>query len=151
VKDLVGLLSHQDKDVQSDSIKVLYEIAELRPSLVEAHCDILARLLASENNRLVWGAMTALDALTETSPRGVHAHLEAILKASRDGSVITRDHAVGILIKLAARGDHAEECIPLLLEELRKPGHVLHRITASLLGHQHPPKRAGVSHLAVPS
>jgi len=52
VKDLVGLLSHQDKDVQSDSIKVLYEIAELRPSLVEAHCDILARLLASENNTL---------------------------------------------------------------------------------------------------
>ncbi len=119
VKELLGLLAHQDKDVQSDSIKVLYEVAELRPSLVESHCDAIARLLSNGNNRLVGGAMTALDALTETNPRGVYAHLQAIVAASRDGSVVTRDRAMGILIKLAARADYAEECLPLLLEALR--------------------------------
>ncbi|HWL86553.1 MAG TPA: hypothetical protein VNO21_12165 [Polyangiaceae bacterium] len=118
VKDLLALLSHEDTEVQGDSIKVLCEIAALRPSLVEEHCEAFGTLLGSQNNRLVWGAMIALDAIAASSPTRVHALLAAITHAANSGSVITRDHAVGIFIQLAARPEYADECLPILLREL---------------------------------
>lgn len=118
VKELVENLSNKDKNIQSDCIKVLYEIGERNAALIAGYRNEFGKLLDSKNNRLVWGAMTALDAIAAENPKGVHSLLAKIMATAGSGSVITRDHAVGILVKLSALKPYAANCIPLLLEQL---------------------------------
>ena len=49
----------------------------------------------------------------------VHAELSRIIDAAEGESVIARDHAVGILIKLASIGAYASEATTLLMAQLR--------------------------------
>ncbi len=118
IEELFQLLADKDKNVQSDAIKVIYEVAVLNPSLVAPHFEPLVKLLNSKNARLLWGAMTAIDAITETIPATVYSHLPEILKAADKGSVIARDHVVGTLVKLASVKDYVTESKTLLLEQL---------------------------------
>jgi hypothetical protein len=99
-------------------VKVLYEIGERNPKQIAGYYKEFGNLLESKNNRLVWGAMTALDAIAIEEPTGVYGLLSKILATANSGSVITRDHAVGILIKLGRLSQYADRCFPLLLEQL---------------------------------
>ncbi|HEY0434673.1 MAG TPA: hypothetical protein VGC95_12435 [Chitinophagaceae bacterium] len=119
VEELVENLSNEDTGIQSDCIKVLYEIGALKPNLIAGHHEALVKLLDGKNNRLIWGAMTALDAITSREPKAIFRHLPKILAAADSGSVITRDHAVGILSKLASFKDYSKSCVPLLIEQLK--------------------------------
>jgi hypothetical protein len=112
-------LFNKDKNIQSDCIKVLYEIGEQEPRLIAEHDKAFLELLESKNNRLVWGAVTALDCIAEINPKGIYKNLAKILKAGDTGSVITKDHCVGILIKLAAVKQYADDALELLLGELK--------------------------------
>jgi len=120
IKELVDNLSNKDKGIQSDCIKVLYEIGERDPELIATYHEEFGRLLASKNNRLVWGAMTALDSIAAVKPKEVHGLLPQIIEKANTGSVITRDHAVGILAKLASLKEYSSTCLPLLLDQLRR-------------------------------
>jgi hypothetical protein len=113
--ELVEHLGAKNARLQGDCIKTLYEVGEREPKLIGKYTDEFALLLTSKNQRLVWGAVTALDACADANPEGVHAHLDAIVKVANGESVIARDHAVKILVKLIA-GKHAEECLPILLQ-----------------------------------
>ena len=46
--------------------------------------------------------------------------LGKILATADQGSVITKDHAVAILVKLAGLEAYADDCVELLLEQLMK-------------------------------
>lgn len=116
---LMQTFSGKDKDIQSDSIKVLYEAGRLRPDLISPYIADFVALLKHKNNRIVWGAMSALDAAAAADPQVVADHLDVIMDAADQGSVITRDHAVGILIKLMKGREYAT-CYPLLVEQLLK-------------------------------
>jgi len=120
VRELVDNLSNENRGIPSDCIKTLYEIAALRPKLIAPYHRELGALLDNKNNRLVWGAMTALDAIAFEEPKGVYKMLAKIINIADTGSVITRDHAVGILIKLGSMKAYAPACLPLLLEQLMK-------------------------------
>jgi hypothetical protein len=119
VRELVDGLSSKDKNIQSDCIKVLYEVGEKAPHLIAGYRSLFCDLLDSKNNRLVWGAMTALDQIALADPKGVFAALGKICRVAADGSVITRDHAVGILTKLGAMKPYAKACLPLLIDILK--------------------------------
>jgi hypothetical protein len=118
VRELVENLANQDKNIQSDCIKVLYEIGERDPKLIAKYCAEFGKLLDSANNRLVWGAMTALDHIALAAPKGVFALLPKVCRLANTGSVITRDHAVGILSKLGTLKQYANDCLPRLIEQL---------------------------------
>jgi hypothetical protein len=118
IEELIDNLDHQDKNIQSDCIKVLYEIAEQKPELIAAHSDVFLSLLDSKNNRLVWGAMTVLDGICNTNPDTIYKHLPKILDAADKGSVISRDRAVSMLIKLAGNEKYHDESSVLLLGQL---------------------------------
>ncbi len=90
--------------VASDIIKVLYEVAERAPELAAEHVGIFLELLGHKSNRIVWGAMTAVDAVAHLDPGVVFGRLESLREIANSGSVITRDHYVGIVIKLASNG-----------------------------------------------
>jgi len=119
VKELVENLANKDKRLQSDCIKVLYEIGEGDPALIAPYYHEFGKLLVSKNNRLVWGAMTALDSIASSEPKGVYGLLSTILEAADGDSVIARDHAVGILVKLGSLKQYSAKCVPLLIEQLQ--------------------------------
>jgi hypothetical protein len=120
VKELVENLSNKDQNIASDCIKVLYEIGERDPTLIKGYAEEFGMVLGSKNNRLVWGGMTALDAVANVNPRGVHDLMGEILAAAEGNLVIARDHAVGILVKLASVKEYRDEALKSLLDHLRK-------------------------------
>lgn len=120
LKELLELLHHNSKSIQSDSIKVIYEVAGQAPELVAMHSQALVALLESQNNRLQWGAMTALHAIAGEDPGTVYASLGKIIAVADRGSVITNDHCVGILVTLCGKKAYRKDAFDLLLERLLK-------------------------------
>lgn len=118
VKDLADNLDNKSKDIQNDCIKVLYEIGEQNPVLIADYAKVFVGLLDHKNNRLQWGAMTAIHTITLESPAIIYAALPKIVAAADKGSVITKDYAVNILIKLCSLKQYAEKTFPLLIEQL---------------------------------
>jgi hypothetical protein len=122
VKEVVDNLQHKSKDIQSDCVKVLYEVASIKPGMVSGFATELLALLDSKNNRMQWGAMSAINAITGEAPGVVYAALPRIIDVADKGTVITNDHCVGILTKLAAVPEHHDDAVALLLERvLRSP------------------------------
>ncbi|OBZ19545.1 hypothetical protein A8L34_03090 [Bacillus sp. FJAT-27264] len=120
VKELVDNLNNSDKNIQSDCIKVLYEIGVIKPFLVVEYSKELLSLFDHKNNRLVWGAMTALDVITLENPATIYESLAKIVETADKGSVITKDHAVNILIKLCSVEQYVDNAFSLLIEQLKK-------------------------------
>jgi hypothetical protein len=120
VKELIEQLHHNNKAIASDGIKALYEIAGRKPSLAADHAKVFIALLDSKNNRLQWGTMTVLDAITLDSPETVYPALTKIIETADKGSVITKDHAVAILIKLCSIERYADAIFPLFIAQLLK-------------------------------
>lgn len=118
VQQLIQGLSHKSKSFRHDCIKTLYEIAELNPALISFHTEVFISLLQDKDNRLQWGAMTTLSAIADESHSSLFANLTAILAASDNGSVITKDHCIRILVKLAALNKYEESIMPLLLQQI---------------------------------
>jgi hypothetical protein len=119
VQELVDNLANKNKGIQNDCIKALYEIGEANPDLIAKYYKEFGKLLESKNNRLVWGAMIALDTIALKEPKRVHGMLSKILNAAdTSGSVIARDHAVGILAKLGTLKPYKHDSVALLIEQL---------------------------------
>ncbi len=119
VEELVCLLYHKTKGIQHDRIKVLYEVGQLPPVLIAGHLPEFIALLKSSNNRMQWGAMAAIDSLTTAIPAKIYRSLPSIIEAADIGSVITRDRAVNILIKLISVKKYAAAAFEFLLDQLR--------------------------------
>ncbi len=120
IKELIELLHHKNKNIQSDCIKVIDELASLNPSLITPYSKELVELLDNKNNRLQWGAMAALDTITNEDPEMIYSELAKIIAVADKGSVITNDHCVGILIKLCAIKKYETSAFALLNERLLK-------------------------------
>jgi hypothetical protein len=118
VAELAAAIETGKSAVQNDAIKVLYEIGERKPGLIAAHADVFLAALKSKNNRLVWGAMSALDTIAAVESKALYARMPEILDAAEKGSVIAKDKAVSLLCKLSAAG-HARKTVPVLLEMLK--------------------------------
>ena len=117
-EELVYNLSNKKKDIQHDCIKVLYEVGEIAPTMIASYAGQFLSLLQSKNNRLQWGGMTALHCLVHENPVFIYKSLPTIMEAAEKGSVITRDNAVNILIKLAEIDQYAETAYALIMEQL---------------------------------
>ncbi|MEO8648688.1 MAG: hypothetical protein ABI539_05940 [Acidobacteriota bacterium] len=118
VAELVENLYNKNKGIRFDCIKVLYEVGYVNPKLIESHIQVFLDLLESKDNRLQWGAMTAIRCLVSEKPAGIFLALPKIIDAANKGSVISRDHCVNILIGLSAMPSYAHQTFPLLLEQM---------------------------------
>ena len=119
IKELVENLNNKNKNISSDCIKVLYEIGEQKPELIAEFDREFLALLHHKNNRLVWGAMTALDCIASVNPKEIYKNLSTILEIADKGSVITKDHGVGILTKLSKEKTFADTTLILLLDFMK--------------------------------
>ena len=118
VKELIDNLNNKSKDIQNDCIKVLYEIGEIKPALIAGYAKEFIALLDSKNNRLQWGAMTAINTITLENPKLINGALTKIISSAERGSVITRDYAVNILIKLCSLKQYSKNAFFLLNEQI---------------------------------
>jgi len=119
VEELIENLDNKNKNIRADCLKTLYESGSRNPSLIADYYNIFIERLDSKDNRFVWGAMMALDYISSIKPDSVFQYLGKILDTAGKGSVITRDHAVGILINLSKKGEYYGITFPNLLEQLR--------------------------------
>lgn len=103
---------------QNDAIKVLYEIGAREASLLRPHTQLFLEKIHSANNRMVWGALTALAEICRIDPEAIAANLDSILAAADAGSVIAKDQAIQILLGLLVRPQFAEIARAHLLERL---------------------------------
>jgi hypothetical protein len=109
IAEIARNLWNEAESVRSDCIKVLYEIGALQPALIAGFIDDFLRLLQAKNNRLVWGAMTALAEVAPLRADTLCLHLDEITRVMETGSVITRDQAVRVLAALACSGENCAE------------------------------------------
>ena len=85
VQELMDNLNNKNKDIQNDCIKVLYEIGESKPLLIAEYANNFVDLLDNKNNRLQWGAMTAINTITPENPKAVYSSLPKIVAAANQG------------------------------------------------------------------
>lgn len=120
VKELVDNLNNKNKNIQSDCIKTLYETGYLKPELIADYHAVFIKLLTNKNNRLVWGGMIAISAITDLKHKEIFASLDKVMATVEKGSVITIDCGVEILAKLNKYNTYFNTTAPLLIEQLWK-------------------------------
>lgn len=120
IREIGAGLRHSDKKVQSDCIKVLYEIGYRKPELVADFAGDFLALLTSKNNRLVWGAMIGLSTIAHLRYNVLFENLTLIQTTMDTGSVITMDAGMKTLSRMAAADPSCHPKIfPWLLDRLR--------------------------------
>jgi hypothetical protein len=102
IQEVAAHLWDKNKNIQSDCLKVLYEIGYLDPHLIANYVEDFLKLLHSKNNRLVWGAMIGLASVADLRPEAVWTQIEAVMQVVEAGSVITVVWGVRALAKVAA-------------------------------------------------
>ena len=118
IKEIIGGLSGTT-EIASDCIKVLYELGGRAPELISGYAEVFIKLLQSKNNRLVWGAMTALAEITALNPEAVNKHFDAVVAAYTRGSVITVDNSISVFAELAKAGKKYEKkAFPVIINHL---------------------------------
>ena len=119
IHEIAGNLWNKEPNIQSDCLKVLYELGYLAPDLISEYVEDFLRLLKQRNNRLVWGGMIALSTIANLQADKIFPHVEEIIKTMKSGSVITNDAGIKTLAGVAAWKEAYRTCIlPYLLERL---------------------------------
>jgi hypothetical protein len=119
IREIAENLWKGNPNVQSDCLKVLYEIGYLNPALIAGYVDDFLRLLKSKNNRLVWGSMIALSTVAELKADEIYDHREEIQSIMEHGSVITVDNGVKTLAVVASKNEeYRRKLFPSLLKHL---------------------------------
>lgn len=119
VHEIAENLWNKEKSIQSDCLKVLYEIGYLDPTLVAEYVGGFLKLLKSRNNRLVWGGMIALSTVAGLKADEIFSHYDEIVDVMSKGSVITMDNGVKVLALVASKNAaYNQKIFPFLLDHL---------------------------------
>jgi hypothetical protein len=119
IREIADNLWNKEPNIQSNCLKVLYELGYLAPELIAGYVDDFIRLLQHRNNRMVWGGMIALSTIAGLQADKIFPHVDKIIKTMEAGSIITKDAGIKTLTEIAARKDEYHRRIaPFLLERL---------------------------------
>jgi len=119
IREIAENLWNENPQVQSDCLKVLYEIGFIQPDLIADYAGDFLKLLQSKKNRLVWGSMIALSTLAEINADEIFLRMKEIKQAMANGSVITLDNGIKTLAIIASKkATYQKQLFPLLLKYL---------------------------------
>jgi hypothetical protein len=120
IREIVQNLSNKEPNVQSDCLKVLYELGYLAPELIAEYVDEFIKLLGHPNNRMVWGGMIAISTIAGLQADAIFPHVAEIKKTMETGSVITNDAGMRALAKIAARNEeYRDSIVPTLFDRFK--------------------------------
>ena len=121
IKEIIDGLNNPKEQIANDCIKVLYEIGEIKPELISEYVGTFIQLLKSRNNRLVWGAMTALAKIVSFNPDEAYNNLDIIVRAYEKGSVITVDNSISVFAELVKTDKkYDKKVFPIIIGHLEK-------------------------------
>ena len=119
IQEIAENLWNKNRNIQSDCLKVLYEIGYIDPGLIANYVQDFLKLL--KNNRLVWGGMIALATIAEKRPREIWKNIDDVIDAVEHGSLITAVWGVKTLARVAcADKKYHTRIFPTLLGQLEK-------------------------------
>lgn len=119
VAEIAANLSNKEPNVQSDCLKVLYELGYLAPDLIADYVEDFLKLLHHRNNRMVWGGMIALSTVAGLQADKIFPHVDEIQQVMKTGSVITNDAGMKTLTSVAVwKDEYRARLVPYLLERL---------------------------------
>ena len=120
IREIAANLWNRNKNIRSDCLKVLYEIGYLNPDLIADYVDDFLKLLQDKANRMIWGAMIALATIADRRPKEIWAHVDEVMAAVDQGSLITVVWGVKALAKVAATDKkYRKKIFPFLLTQLQ--------------------------------
>jgi hypothetical protein len=121
IREIAENLGHVNQNVQSDCLKVLYEIGYLAPDLIAGYVDRFLALLRHKNNRMVWGGMIALATIAELRPKEIWNDVDTVIEVVDRGTLITVVWGVKTLARVAAADDaYRQRLFPTLMKCLRE-------------------------------
>ena len=119
IREIADNLGHKNPNVQSDCLKVLYEIGYLAPDLIADYVAQFLALLRHKNNRMVWGGMIALATIADLRPAEIWNDVDAVIQAVDYGTVITEVWGIKTLARVAAADSaYGQRLFPLLMKYL---------------------------------
>ena len=119
IREIAEALWNKEPNVQSDCLKVLYELGYRSPELIAGYVDDFLKLLKHRNNRMVWGGMIALSTIAGLQADKIFPHVDEIEKVMEAGSVITNDAGIKTLTGVAAcKDEYRLRIVPYLLQRL---------------------------------
>lgn len=120
IQEIATNLWNKVPNIQSDCLKVLYELGYLAPELIADYVQDFLKLLRHRNNRMVWGGMIALSTVADIKAVEIFPHFDEILQIMKNGSVITMDNGVKVLALVASQKEEYRKVIsPYLLDHLK--------------------------------
>ena len=120
IREIAENLWNKEPNIQSDCLKVLYELGHLAPELIAEYADDFLKLLKHHNNRMVWGGMIALSTVADLKAAEIFPHVDEIVQVMEKGSVITIDNGIKVLALVASQKDEYRKAIfPYLLDHLK--------------------------------
>lgn len=119
IHEIAEHLWNENTQIQSDCLKVLYEIGYIQPTLITPYSSDFLKLLKSKNNRIIWGSMIALATIADLQAAEIYQYYDDIRRVMEKGSVITVDNGVKTLAHIAASDEtRRQNIIPYLLRHL---------------------------------
>ena len=120
IREIAENLGHKNQNVQSDCLKVLYEVGYLAPELIADYVDDFLALLKHKNNRMVWGGMIALATIADLKPKAIWGNVDMVISTIDHGTLITLVWGVKTLAKVAAADEqYRQKLFPILLKYLK--------------------------------
>lgn len=121
IDEIADALADKNKSIQSDCIKVLYEIGYTKPELITSYAERFLYHLNSRNNRLVWGSMIALANVAALLPETIMDNFDFIKKKTDGGTVITHVWGIYVMINTCKAGaEYKDKLFPILLDYCRE-------------------------------
>jgi hypothetical protein len=121
IREIAEALTHKNKNVRSDCLKVLYEVGYLDPELISDYAGEFLTLLHSKENRMVWGGMIALGTIAGIVPSRLWEKIDDIIQAVEQGSLITVVWGVKTLARVAAADkQYNVKIFPVLIQQMKR-------------------------------
>jgi hypothetical protein len=119
IQEIAKNMWNENKNIHSDCMNVMYEIAIIDPALVTRYADDFIRLLNSRHQNMAQGAMFALAEIAKVKPDFTFKYLDTIKKAKEASSDIFVDKSITALAYTAlANDEYSRSVFPYLLQDL---------------------------------
>tara|TARA_Y100001972_G_scaffold128663_1_gene190813 strand:+ start:4255 stop:4899 length:645 start_codon:yes stop_codon:yes gene_type:complete len=122
INEIRSLLTNKNTSIKvlADLIKSLESVGEVAPDLIADLYPQIITLIDHKKNHIVWRTMCVLALIGPFNRQLVFQDLSRILDIMDQGSVVTRDHGINLLIDLYSQKKYQKDITPLLEEQLLK-------------------------------
>ena len=119
ITEIAENIWNKNKNIQSDCLKVLYEIGYIKPELIADYVTDFLKSLKSKNNRMVWGSMIALATIARLKRDQIWKSISEVENVINTGSVITKVWGIKTLAEVSAGNEiYLKRTFPFILKEL---------------------------------